>query len=238
MELSSEALAGFFGTVMAHLDERQRRVVCGAMAEALGRGGQARVTEASQISTSTMSRAVREVRGGVEPSDRQRVAGGGKKRAEDAQPGLLAALDELVHPTTRGTPMSPLRWTLKSVRVLARELGAQGFAISAETVRHKLALLGYSLQSPAKVKEGTAHPDRDAQFCYLNDRVAQMLDAGEPVISVDTKKKELIGAYANNGTEYQPAGEPERVDVHDFPDRTLGEFAKAVPYGVFGIVNK
>ena len=237
MELSEEALAGFFGVVIPHLDERQRRVVCSAMAQALGRGGSARVVEATGISTATMSRAMRELRSGFEVTDRQRAPGGGKKPAEEAQPGLLEALDELVHPTTRGNPMSPLRWTLKSTRALAAELAEKGFRISQETVRHKLAMLGYSLQGTAKANEGSQHPDRDAQFGYLNDTSAGFLDAGDPVISVDTKKKELIGGYSNGGREWQPAGEPERTDVHDFPDPALGEHAKAIPYGVFDLAN-
>lgn len=222
---------------MPHLDERQRRVVCSAMAQALGRGGSARVVEATQISTATMSRAMRELREGFEVTDRQRVPGGGKKPAEEAQPGLLEALDELVHPSTRGNPMSPLRWTLKSTRALAAELTGKGYQISQETVRHKLALLGYSLQGTSKQNEGSQHPDRDAQFNYLNDTASGFLDAGDPVISVDTKKKELIGGYSNDGREWQPAGEPERSDVHDFPDPALGEHAKAIPYGVFDLAN-
>ncbi|MFV0525865.1 MAG: ISAzo13 family transposase [Acidimicrobiales bacterium] len=222
---------------MPHLDERQRRVVCSAMAQAVGRGGSARVVEATGISTATMSRAMRELREGFEVTGRQRAPGGGKKPAEEAQPGLLEALDELVHPATRGNPMSPLGWTLKSTRTLAAELAEKGFRISQETVRHKLAMLGYSLQGTAKQNEGSQHPDRDAQFRYLNDTSAGFLDAGDPVISVDTKKKELIGGYSNGGREWQPAGEPERTDVHDFPDPALGEYAKAIPYGVFDLAN-
>ena len=237
MELSAADAGVFFETVMPHLGERQRRVVAGAMAEALGRGGQAFVVGASGMSTSTMSRAVREVRAGVEPSDRQRVEGGGDRPAIDKQPGLLEALDELVHPVTRGSPMSPLRWTLKSTRQLARELTGQGFKASAELVRRLLHQMGYSLQAPAKQNEGAGHPDRDAQFAYLNALAGEFGAAGEPVISVDTKKKELIGSYANGGAERQPAGQPQRVSVHDFADRTLGEFAKAVPYGVYDVAD-
>ena len=207
------------------------------MAEALGRGGQTRVVETAGISTSTMSKAVREVRAGIEPSDRQRAVGGGDKPAIDKQPGLLQALDELVHPATRGSPMSPLRWTLKSTYDLAKELIEQGFKTSAESVRRLLHQMGFSLQAPAKQNEGTQHPDRNAQFEYLNSLAAEYLEAGDPVISVDTKKKELIGNYANGGTEWQPAGEPDRVDTHDFPDRALGEHAKAIPYGIYDIAN-
>ena len=153
------------------------------------------------------------------------------------QPGLAEALDELVHPSTRGSPMSPLRWTLKSTRQLSREFAARGFGASAELVRRLLGQMGYSLQGTAKRNEGASHPDRDAQFAYLNGLAAEFLAAAEPVISVDTKKKELIGRYANGGTEWQPSGEPERVAVHDFPDAKLGAFAKAIPYGVYDVAN-
>ena len=207
------------------------------MAEALGRGGQARVVAATGMSTSTMSKAVREVRGGVEVSDRQRVEGGGDRPAIDKQPGLLAALDELVDPETRGSPMSPLRWTLKSTYQLAATLSERGFKVSAELVRRLLKQLGYSLQAPSKQIEGSQHPDRNAQFEYLNSQVGERLAADEPVISVDTKKKELIGNYANGGSEYQPVGAPVEVNDHDFPDRQLGEFAKAIPYGVYDVAN-
>jgi hypothetical protein len=133
--------------------------------------------------------------------------------------------------------MSGLRWTLKSTYQLSRDLTERGFSASAELVRRLLHQMGYSLQAPAKQLEGTAHPDRDGQFRYLNDQVTERLAAGEPVISVDTKKKELIGRYANGGTEWQPAGEPEQVNDHDFADRALGEFAKAIPYGVYDVGN-
>ncbi|MFV0526114.1 MAG: ISAzo13 family transposase [Acidimicrobiales bacterium] len=222
---------------MPHLGERQRRVVAGALAEALGHGGQRFVVDASRMSTSTMSRAVREVRAGIEPSVRQRATGGGDRPAIEKQPGLLEALDELVHPDTRGNPMSPLRWTLKSTYELARALTEKGFEASAELVRRLLHQSGYSLQAPAKQNEGTQHPDRNAQFEYLNGLVSEYLAAGDPVISVDTKKKELIGDYANGGREWQPEGEPVRVDTHDFPDRALGKHAKAIPYGIYDLTN-
>jgi hypothetical protein len=235
VELSSEGLADFFDTVLPHLNELQCRVAAGAMAVALGRGGQARVVEASGMSSSTVFKATQEVRAGVEPSDRQRVVGGGDRPAVDKQPGLGQALDELVHPDTRGTPMSSLRWTVKSTYELARDLQAQGYRVSAELVRRLLHQMGYSLQAPAKQNEGTAHPDRDGQFGYINKLVTGRLELGEPVISVDTKKKELIGDFSNGGREWQPGGEPTRVNVHDFADRALGEFAKAIPYGVYDI---
>jgi transposase len=237
VELSAEALEGFFVTVLPHLGERQRRVVAGALAVGLGRGGQARVVEASAMSSSTIARAVAEVRAGVGVSDRQRAPGGGDKPAIDKQTGLLETLDGLVHPQTRGSPMSALRWTLKSTYELARELQQRGFKTSAESVRRLLHQMGYSLQAPAKQNEGASHPDRDGQFRYLNGLVDEYLAACEPVISVDTKKKELIGNYHNGGREWQPVGEPDRVNVHDFADRELGEYAKAIPYGVYDVTN-
>jgi hypothetical protein len=189
------------------------------------------------MSTSTVNLATQQVRAGIEVSGRQRKPGAGTKAAIDRQPGLLQALDELVHPSTRGSPMSPLRWTLKSTDELARELTAQGFKVSAELVRRLLGQMGYSLQAPSKQIEGASHPDRDEQFRYINDTARRQLRAGEPVISVDTKKKELIGNYANGARAWQPSGEPERANVHDFADRSLGEFAKAIPYSVFDIGN-
>ena len=234
MELAPEGLRGFFETMAPHLDERQRRLMAGAMAIALGRGGQARVAEASTMSTNTLWKAVTEVRSGAEVTDRVRRPGGGTKSAVERQPGLLEALDELVHPDTRGNPMSLLRWTSKSTYALARELTSQGYAASAELVRVLLHQLGYSLQAPAKEKEGTNHPDRDAQFKYLNSTAETHIAAGEPVISVDTKKKELVGDYNNGGTEWQPKATPVEVQVHDFVDPEKG---KAVPYGVYDVAN-
>ena len=237
MQASPEELERFFSTVIPHMNEVQRRVVAGAMAAALGRGGKTRVAEASGLSRNTVIKAQAEVEAGIEPSPRLRAPGGGDRPATDKQPGLAETLDELVHPQTRGTPMSGLRWTLKSTYELARDLQARGFRASAELVRRLLHDMGYSLQAPAKQNEGSAHPDRDGQFRHLNAQAAERLAAGEPVISVDTKKKELIGGYANGGQEWQPSGEPERVNVHDFADRSLGEFAKAIPYGVYDVGN-
>ncbi len=237
MELTDAGLREFLSTVEPHLNERQRRVMFGSLAEALGHGGQRRVAACGSMSTSTLSKAVREVRAGMEPSDRQRVEGGGDRPAIDKQPGLLLALDELVHPGSRGDPMSPLRWTQKSTYELSAVLTEQGWSASAELVRRLLHQMGYSLQAPAKMVEGSQHPDRDAQFCYLNDLAADFVADGQPVISVDTKKKELIGNFSNGGREWQPTGEPVEVNDHDFPDRALGEFAKAIPYGVFDVAN-
>jgi transposase len=189
------------------------------------------------LSRNTVIKAQAEVEAGIQPSERLRAVGAGDKPAIDKQPGLLEALDELVHPDTRGTPMSGLRWTLKSTYELARELTAQGYRVSAELVRRLLHDMGYSLQAPAKQNEGSAHPDRDGQFNHINALAAERLAAGEPVISVDTKKKELLGNYSNGGREWQPGGEPQRVNVHDFADRALGEFTKAIPYGVYDVGN-
>jgi hypothetical protein len=235
VEVTSEALARFFGVMSPLLDERQRRLLAGAAADMFGRGGQARVTEASGMSRSTVIAGRKEVAGGPSPwSGRVRAPGAGPKARVDTQPGLLAALDELVHPETRGNPMSLLRWTSKSTAKLARDLVRQGFEVSDDTVGRILKRLGYSLQSPAKVKEGTAHPDRDGQFRYLHGLAQAFVADGEPVISVDTKKKELVGEFDNGGVEWQPEGEPERVNVHDFVDPALG---RAIPYGVYDETN-
>jgi len=234
MEASREELARFFSTVLPHLNEVQRRVVTGAMSVALGRGGKSAVAETSGMSRNTVIKAEREVVADIEPSDRQRAVGGGRSKAEVKQSGLMQALDELVHPTTRGNPMSFLRWTSKSTGNLADELVRQGFKITDDTVGRILKDLGYSLQAPAKEKEGTAHPDRDAQFRYLNKQVGVFMKAGQPVISVDTKKKELVGEFSNGGREFHPTGEPTRTSTHDFVDKELG---RAVPYGVYDLAN-
>ena len=189
MEASRDELARFFEVVLPHLNELQRRVVAGAMSEALGRGGKSAVAECSGMSRNTVIKAEREVIKGVEPSDRQRAPGGGDIKSEDKQPGLLEALDELVYPQTRGNPMSFMRWTSKSTGNLAAELVRQGYKITDDTVGRILRSFGYSLQAPSKQKEGTAHPDRDAQFNYLNKQVGLFMKGGQPVISVDTKKK-------------------------------------------------
>jgi Rhodopirellula transposase DDE domain len=234
VEVTAEAFARFFGVMSPLLDERQRRVLAGAAAEMLGRGGQARVTEASGMSRSTVIAGMKEVVGGPAPSARVRAVGAGPKQAVDTQPGLAAALDELVHPDTRGNPMSLLRWTSKSTARLARELVRQGFEVSDDTVGRILKRLGYSLQSPAKVKEGTSHPDRDGQFRYLHGLAQAFVAEGAPVISVDTKKKEMVGEFDNGGVEYQPEGSPQRVNVHDFVDPDLG---RAIPYGIYDETN-
>ncbi len=234
MEVTGEALERFFSVTMPHLNEMQRRVMAGAAAEMLGRGGKTAVAAAAGISRNTVIKAELEVVAGIEPSDRLRVPGGGDRPLTDKQPGLLEALDGLVAPETRGHPMSLLRWTSKSAAKLADELLRKGFEVSARTVLRLLHQLGYSLQANAKVTEGRQHEDRDAQFRYLNDMAAAFIDDAQPAISVDTKKKELIGDFANGGSEWQPEGDPERVRVHDFMDPTLG---KVVPYGIYDVAN-
>jgi len=228
--VTHEALAAMLTTVMPHLDERQRRIAVGSVARLVGRGGIVAVAEATGMSRSTVQKAVGEIDAGVEVSVRVRPPGAGRPKAIDAQPGLLLALDELVDPESRGDPMCRLRWTTKSTRTLAGELRAQGYEISHVTVAQLLHQMGYSLQAPAKENEGAQHADRDAQFRHLNAQVDAHLGAGQPVISVDTKKKEVVGNLKNGGREWQPAKTPVRVDVHDFPDPEVG---KAVPYGVY-----
>jgi transposase len=230
--VTDASLTAMLTAVMPHLDERQRRVLGGATARAVGRGGIVAVAEATRMSRSTVQKAVREIDAGVEVSDRVRAPGAGRPKAIDAQPGLLVALDDLVEPESRGDPMCALRWTTKSTRKLADELRRQGFDISHVTVAELLHQMGYSLQAPAKENEGTEHPDRDAQFRHIERHARTHLQAGEPVISVDTKKKEVVGNLANKGREWQPAKTPVRVDVHDFPDPEVG---KAIPYGVLDI---
>jgi transposase len=233
VELSEEGLEGFFSFMAPVLDERQRRLMAGAMARALGRGGQAAVVRTSKMSSRTVFDGTKEAASNAGPSDRVRRKGGGRPRLIDVDPDVLLNLDDLVEPESRGDPMSALRWTLKSTRQLADSLRAMGHQISSWTVGQLLHEMGYSLQATSKTVEGAQHPDRDAQFHHINDEAKRRLAANEPVISVDTKKKELVvGTKANNGREWQPAGSPERVDVHDFPDP---EVPKAAPYGVYDI---
>jgi hypothetical protein len=233
-----EAMAAKFAVLLPELDERQRRLLLGAEADALGRGGIARVMAASGMSRPTVTRGLAEVRAGQTGGagdGRVRKAGGGRKSLTETDPGLLGALEALVDPVTRGDPMSPLRWTTKSTRHLADALSADGHPVSHVRVGELLHTLGYSLQGNAKEVEGRQHPDRDAQFRHINDAARRYLKAGDPVISVDTKKKELVGespGYQNNGSDWQPAGEPVRVGVHDFPDPSI---PKAVPYGIYDL---
>jgi len=225
-------LAGLYELIAPHLTEKQRRLLAGAGARALGRGGGARMARISGLSRPTVYAGVRELDERPDPGGRIRRPGGGPKRRTTTDPGLLPALDALVEPDTRGDPDSPLRWTCKSTAQLAGALTAAGHRVSDDTVGRLLKQQGYTLQRTQKTEEGAQHPDRDAQFRYVNEQAKQQLAAGEPVVSVDTKKKELVGWYANGGREWQPAGEPERVGVHDFPDAEVG---KAIPYGVYDL---
>ncbi|MGH3831105.1 MAG: ISAzo13-like element transposase-related protein [Pseudonocardiaceae bacterium] len=188
--MTDEDLSFFFGEVLPHLDERQRRIITGAAARALGRGGVKAVAVASGLSLSTVQHGALAVDSGIEPSDRVRAPGAGRKLAEESMPGLEDALDDLVEPGSRGDPEYALRWTTKSTRNLADELTEQGFSITHSVVAKLLAAMGYSLRAASKSAEGSDHPDRDAQFRYLADLVERFRAAGEPVISVDAKKKE------------------------------------------------
>jgi len=225
------ALTQIFSMVLPQLDERQRRVLLGAHAKVLGHGGIARVAEASGMSRPTVIKAVQELETSSLATGRVRRPGGGRKRAEDKNPKLMAALEDLVDPDSRGDPMSPLRWTCKSTRQLATILTEQGHPVSHRVVGELLHALGYSLQANAKTEEGGQHPDRDAQFRYLNEQVREQLRLDLPVLSVDTKKKELVGNFKNPGREWQPKGEPERVKVHDFVEPE----GRAIPYGIYDL---
>jgi transposase len=233
-EGAGQVLAAKFAAIFPHLDERQRRLLMGAEARALGHGGIRLVARAAGVREATVSLGVTELDSGAEPLGRARRPGGGRKRAADVDPGLRAALLALVEPDERGDPMSPLRWTTKSTRSLAAELTRQGHKVSADTIGDLLREEGFSLQANAKTIEGKQHPDRDAQFRYINEQVKAHQAAGEPVVSVDTKKKELAGQFKNAGREWQPKGEPVATHTHDFPQDSLG---KAVPCGVYDITG-
>lgn len=237
MEASVDELSDLFDRVLPHLDEAQRRLLVGGIARALGRGGVTSAAHASGLSRNTVARGRDEIDAGVAPSNRVRAAGGGDRPATVKQPGLLEALDRLIEPSELGDPESPLRWTCKSTYKLAEELNVEGFTVSAELVRRLLHDLGYSLQAPAKVKAGSTHPDREAQFTYLNVTVTEFLDADQPVISIDTKKREPIGEYATPGREWNKKNEPLQVLDHDFANRDLGDNARAIPHGVYDIAN-
>lgn len=229
---SEGALAAKFAALLPHLDERQRRLLMGAEARSLGHGGIKTVAQAAGVSVVTVSRGVDELEVGGKPLGRTRKPGGGRKPVTHTDRGLGAALLALVEPGSRGDPESPLRWTTKSLRRLQGELAAAGHRVSVPTVAKLLKAEGFSLQANAKAIEGAQHPDRDAQFRYLNDQARDHTATGDPVISVDAKKKELVGQFKNSGREWLPRGKPERVNVHDFIDKDLG---KAIPYGVYDV---
>jgi len=228
-----ETLQAKFAALAPALTERSRRLWAASEALAIGHGGIAMVERATGISRSTVVRGIREVHSG-EPlsADRTRRSGGGRKRTLDKDHRLAADLEGLVEPTASGDPDSPLRWTSKSVRRLAEELTAMGHSVSHRLVADLLNASGYSLQANRKTREGASHPDRDAQFGYINERVRRQHRNRQPAISVDTKKKELIGDFKNGGREWRPKGDPEPVLVHDF---LIPEQGKAIPYGVYDL---
>lgn len=233
-----ETIRNKYALLHVELDERRRRLWAASEAQALGHGGIAAVAKATGLAESTIRLGQREL--GSQPAGaslmhaprHMRAPGGGRKPRTAHDPALVQALEALVDPTTRGDPMSPLRWTCKSTRTLAAELTSQGHPISYRTVASLLKALGYSLQGTRKTKEGSAHPDRNAQFAYIHHQVQALQQRGQPVVSVDAKKKELVGDLANGGREYQPMGQPALVRVYDFVDKALG---KAIPYGVYDV---
>ena len=222
-----------FTAVLMDLDERGTRRWAAAEAMAIGRGGITAVAEATGLARSTIQNGIKELKSPqrLDP-DRQRRQGGGRKSREYEQPELCKALEELLASGTRGDPMSPLRWTIKSTRVLARELKQRGFAVGSTKVGELLKVMGYSLQANRKTVEGKQHPDRDAQFEFIARRIKRHGKRGEPSISVDTKKKEVLGNLKNAGRSYRPSKQPLEVETHDFPKSELG---KAIPYGVYDL---
>lgn len=228
-----KAIEGKYIELLDDLDERGRRRWAAVEAQALGRGGITAVALATGLSDRTIRTGLKEL---DDPDPlvrhRQRRSGGGRKPYARTQPGLQDALDRLIEPTARGSPTNPLRWTIKSTHRLARALRAQGYEVSATSVRRMLVAMKYSLQGNRKTREGVQHPDRDGQFRHIAERVKARKRRGEPALSVDTKKKEVLGNLKNAGRTYRPKGDPEKVKTHDFPDPKLG---KAVPYGVYDI---
>jgi Rhodopirellula transposase DDE domain len=236
---SLERIRQKFASLDPVMDERVRRQWAASEAMALGWGGVSLIAEATGLARNTITQGVRELREREEcpetpVSVRVRRVGAGRKRVTETDPTLLKALDALVDPVTRGHPESPLRWTCKSTRKLAAELQKQQHAVCDRTVAALLIEEGYSLQANRKTTEGKQHPDRNAQFEYIHEQVLAFLKKRQPIVSIDTKKKELVGEFKNGGEEWQPQGEPEKVKVHDFPDKKLG---KAAPYGVYDLAN-
>ena len=222
-----------FAALEPVIDERTRRLLVAAESSAWGPGGISIVSQATGVSRQVIRQGLRELKETpVPPAGRIRRVGGGRKKSKEKDPSLVADLERLVEPLTRGDPESSLRWTCKSVRNLADELKRQGHQISYPVVAELLHELGYSLQSNRKTKEGSTHPDRNQQFEYINARVERAISGKQPVISVDTKKKELVGDFKNPGADWRPKGEPEKVRMHDFPIPELGRVA---PYGVYDL---
>lgn len=232
--MDTDAIAQRFRLLCPFLDERMRRLVAANEAAVLGRGGAVAVAEATGVSRRAIAVGLKELADPVSaPIGRIRRPGAGRKRTIDKDPTLRSDLESLVEPVTRGDPMSPLRWTCKSVRKLSEELNRMGHQTSHQLVSELLAGMGYSLQANRKTKEGESdHPDRNAQFEYINGQAEAFQTASQPVISVDTKKKELVGDFKNGGREWHPKGEPEAVRVHDF---VIPELGRASPYGVYDV---
>jgi hypothetical protein len=231
--IDTAAIKARFEALAPFLDERARRLFAAGEARAAGHGGVVAVSRATGIARSTIDRGLADLRAGVEQlGGRVRRAGGGGKPATETQPGILATLSELVQSSVRGDPEAALLWVSKSQRHLSAALGERGFTAGQKLVGRLLRRLGFSLQANAKTREGSSHPDRNAQFEHINAEVTAFQAAGEPAISVDTKKKELVGDFKNGGRELRPKGQPEPVRVHDF---VIPELGKAVPYGVYDI---
>ncbi|MDR0627609.1 MAG: ISAzo13 family transposase [Bifidobacteriaceae bacterium] len=226
----ADGIAEVYEAVAPHLDERQRRVVLGAAAEKLGYGGVSALSQATGVARNTIAQGARDAAG--KPTPRVRAPGAGRPRLADRDAGLEADLRGLLDPDTAGDPMRFLLWTTLSTRALARELGKLGHRVSQSTVGRMLGAMGYSLQANQKTYDKSDHPDRDAQFRHINALVAARVAAAEPVISVDTKKKELVGNYKNAGREWSPAKAPFVVEAHDFPSPDI---ARALPYGVYDV---
>ena len=233
--MDERGLRAKYESLEPELNERARRIWAATEAREIGRGGIALVARATKISYSTIVRGLHELESGASvPTGRVRRAGGGRKSALAKDPSLMRELEAMVEPTASGNPESPLRWTSKSVRRLAAHLQGHGHAVSHQLVSELLAESGYSLQGNRKTREGTNHPDRDEQFRYINRLVKKFQRDGQPVISVDTKKKELVGDFKNPGREWRPQGTPQRVRVHDFLIPAKG---KAIPYGVYDLTR-
>ena len=233
--VDESAIGERFRALAGELDERQRRLWAGAEARSAGRGGIAATARATGMALDTIRKGIAELESGATPGPgRVRKPGAGRRALTSSDPSLAKDLERLVEAGTRGDPELPLRWTSKSVRKLADGLGELGHQVSYRTVARVLRSLGYSLQANRKTREGADHPDRDAQFEHINATARAALAAGEPVISVDTKKKELVGEFKNGGREWAPAGTPVEVNTHDFPSQAQG---KAIPYGIYDLTH-
>jgi len=232
MDLIMEALAKMYALLVPHLNERTQRLWCAAQAQVLGHGGITKVQKATGVSRPRITRGMQDLLAPALEQGSVRRSGGGRKRLRMSDSMLLANLDALIEPTKRGDPMRGLRWTCKSTRQLAKALVAKGHRVSHTTVANELHLQQYSLKGNRKTQEGLSHPDRNEQFLYIHETSSAFQKRGDPVISIDTKKKEILGNHKNVGKEWAPKGAPQKVKVHDFIDKKLG---KVIPYGVYDI---